>query len=635
MNYPKLWQPVIGLTLAILFLVGCASPPPTSMPTPPPTATPTPTPPSPPPPSANLVNNWRLYVTDVRSGQEARPLAQLSPPPPEAKTGWRWVALTLRLENITGSWITFPDGRGISGGVLDSGGNERELAGINFAPYTRLAAGQGIYPGPQFQIEGLAWVELLQDQTPTDVWLRLDNDGNGQVDETLGVNLAESPQPPPLFDSLHMTVNGPGYVFDYGGDVRATVTALRLEPMLDGQVRLRVELALENLSGSVMPLDAEQFAQVWGIDQAGHYFCCWADEAGQGGDFGPERKLPPGQTAAGFITATPFYPGSETAPEALVALTIRSKSNAVTNLFFAKLGDTVATPGAAIPTATELPEPTLRAEPTNDVQSQTPSGQGETAPGQTPLALPFGERTTLAGLPCAAPTLPYPTVTPVLNPDATIEPDEGSFEESPAPTPSAQEPGQVPATVEPTPPNDSVDAVFIQDQYAYLNLGSNLVILDISDPVRPVAAGSAALPANTPAASIYVLDHYAYVLADGLRIFDVSNPTQPAEVGCFSLPIRDWTEYIPMVSPLPPPHRGMDVVARRAETGRLYAYIAAHAAGLRIVDVSDPAAPVEVGSYEFEPTPAVTGIVVSGNLAYLASPDGLRIVDVSRPTQPV
>jgi hypothetical protein len=79
----------------------------------------------------------------------------------------------------------------------------------------------------------------------------------------------------------------------------------------------------------------------------------------------------------------------------------------------------------------------------------------------------------------------------------------------------------------------------------------------------------------------------------------------------------------------------MDVVVRRAETGRIYAYIAAHAAGLRIVDVSDPAAPVEVGSYEFEPTPAVTGIVVSGNLAYLASPDGLRIVDVSQPTQPV
>ena len=256
------------------------------------------------------------------------------------------------------------------------------------------------------------------------------------------------------------------------------------------------------------------------------------------------------------------------------------------------------------------------------------------APTSTPvLAMPSEARTTLAGLPCAMPATAYPTVTPVppgFDPDATVEPEVPGTTEL-----------EVPATVEPPAPNqpdDSVDAIFIQDQYAYINTGSNLVILDLSDPTHPVTLGSAALPPKTGVSAIYVLDQYAYVAAAevGLRIYDVSDPAQPAEVGCYQPPLRAWTGYTTMTSPPPPPHRAMDVVVLRAETGRTYAYMAANTAGLRIVDVSEPAAPVEVGVYEYEQPAEATAIVVVGKLAYLATGQGgLRVMDVSQPTRPV
>ncbi len=59
----------------------------------------------------------------------------------------------------------------------------------------------------------------------------------------------------------------------------------------------------------------------------------------------------------------------------------------------------------------------------------------------------------------------------------------------------------------------------------------------------------------------------------GLTILDVSNPAQPVEIGHLALPVVD------------------------IEVAGDYAYIAAGDAGLHLVDVSDPTAPVEVGRY--------------------------------------
>jgi hypothetical protein len=55
---------------------------------------------------------------------------------------------------------------------------------------------------------------------------------------------------------------------------------------------------------------------------------------------------------------------------------------------------------------------------------------------------------------------------------------------------------------------------------------------------------------------------------------------------------------------------------------------------LRVIDISNPTNPVEIGSYD---TPGEAfGVYVSGNFAYVADRDsGLRVIDISNPKNPV
>ncbi|MCL6432257.1 MAG: hypothetical protein K6V36_15585, partial [Anaerolineae bacterium] len=106
---------------------------------------------------------------------------------------------------------------------------------------------------------------------------------------------------------------------------------------------------------------------------------------------------------------------------------------------------------------------------------------------------------------------------------------------------------------------------------------------------------------------------YAYVAAHsaGLRVIDVSNPASPTEVGFCATPGYAY-----------------DV----AVAGR-YAYVADGDAGLRVVDVSNPSSPTEIGSCD---TPGTCeGVAVAGSYAFVADGDaGLRIIDVSNPSRP-
>lgn len=63
-----------------------------------------------------------------------------------------------------------------------------------------------------------------------------------------------------------------------------------------------------------------------------------------------------------------------------------------------------------------------------------------------------------------------------------------------------------------------------------------------------------------------------------------------------------------------------------------YAYVVDGDTGLHIINVSNPAAPWEVGSHD---TPgAAAGIAVAGNYAYVADFDGLRIFNIANPATP-
>jgi hypothetical protein len=117
------------------------------------------------------------------------------------------------------------------------------------------------------------------------------------------------------------------------------------------------------------------------------------------------------------------------------------------------------------------------------------------------------------------------------------------------------------------------------------------------------------------AADVEVAGGLAYV-ADGdygLRVIDVSNPTLPVEVGALDTPGEP--NSVELVGDL--------------------VYLVDYGYGLRVIDVSNPALPVEIGSIDTPQYPQDVEVV--GDLAYLAAGymSGLRVIDVSNPALPV
>jgi hypothetical protein len=121
---------------------------------------------------------------------------------------------------------------------------------------------------------------------------------------------------------------------------------------------------------------------------------------------------------------------------------------------------------------------------------------------------------------------------------------------------------------------------------------------------------------DTPgsAEDVALVGDLAYVAdgSSGLRVIDISNPALPVEIGA-----------------LDTPGQAIDVEV----VGDL-AYLADGDSGLRVMDVSNPALPVELGALD---TPGYAyDVEVVGDLAYVANRRfELRVIDVSNPALPV
>jgi hypothetical protein len=142
-----------------------------------------------------------------------------------------------------------------------------------------------------------------------------------------------------------------------------------------------------------------------------------------------------------------------------------------------------------------------------------------------------------------------------------------------------------------------------------------LVVYDVSDPANPVEAGACEEFQN--ARSVDVVGNYAYLACanNGLMIVDISTPTSPTFVSSWDTPGYAFHAVIS---------------GDYAYVSDLYWW-----SGLRIVDISDPLNPWEVGSLEFEPN-RVRQIEISGNHVFLVHDrKTLRVVDVSDPANPL
>ena len=206
----------------------------------------------------------------------------------------------------------------------------------------------------------------------------------------------------------------------------------------------------------------------------------------------------------------------------------------------------------------------------------------------------------------------------------------------------------------------TVGTLLVEGSYAYVGIGPELAILNVANPAAPVRIGYLVLPDMVRA--VTVVDSHAYVADDeaGLWVVDISDPSAPTQLGSYDTPGR--AEGVVVVGPRAyiadeTSLRIMDISdpTTPAEIGFLdtdnaesvavrggYAYVGeAHCAGeacsgtLQVVDVSNPAAPAAVASYDMPGYTVDVGVTVVDAKAYVADGlGGLRIIDVSDPTAP-
>ncbi len=157
----------------------------------------------------------------------------------------------------------------------------------------------------------------------------------------------------------------------------------------------------------------------------------------------------------------------------------------------------------------------------------------------------------------------------------------------------------------------------VAGHYAFVGNGNNgFQVVDVNNLTLPVK--NVTLPSdNTPVDGLYISGTYLYVVTgQGFYIMDIHDPLNPSVVGTLAI-------------------SGADVYVQGS-----YAYLARNTAGLRIVDVSNPAAPVSVGTYDPGNDKAIK-VTVRGTVAYLifnnnsfasTSVYAVDVSDVANPT---
>jgi len=173
-----------------------------------------------------------------------------------------------------------------------------------------------------------------------------------------------------------------------------------------------------------------------------------------------------------------------------------------------------------------------------------------------------------------------------------------------------------------TTTGNSPDDVYVQGRYVFvLNSGANTIqAFDVSNPAAPVSDGTSATGAGP--ASIFVSGRYAYVLANNhLQAFDVS-----------TLPLTNGS----LVNGT---GRATGAGAQSIYVQGRYAYVAngTSTGSIQIFDVSNPTSiPAAVGSISTAAGTGPVSVYVQGRYAYITtSGNVLQVIDVSNPANPV
>jgi hypothetical protein len=204
----------------------------------------------------------------------------------------------------------------------------------------------------------------------------------------------------------------------------------------------------------------------------------------------------------------------------------------------------------------------------------------------------------------------------------------------------------------------SAKKIVLSENYAYLVAGG-LVVFDISDPRNPEEVGY--VEENKDPDELLIQDNYLYSTyftpnkspSSSLQIHDLSDPEDPVEVGFIYLAGRSHqlvvsgkyvysifgTEFLQIID-ITSPSNPIEVMTYKDFPVRSLAayenqiFICHEDYGLKILDVSDPINPKEVGACIFDGE--VHCMTVSGEFVYLSTNSSeIKAINASDPANPV
>jgi hypothetical protein len=160
-------------------------------------------------------------------------------------------------------------------------------------------------------------------------------------------------------------------------------------------------------------------------------------------------------------------------------------------------------------------------------------------------------------------------------------------------------------------------AVYIVGNYAYLLTERGLAIVNISDAANPRWVGEVGSPALRQPRSLAVQFRYAFVTdAEGLKVLDITDLERPQPLPSATLRMSD---------------------ARGIYTARTYAYVAAGADGLAVVDIERPEQPkldqmFNDGGKLNDAYDVKVGMTYVSLFAYVADgKNGVKLVELTNP----